>query len=392
MASNNRPEPSGHLRVANNPRRTPSPASSRVSVNPPTPGSPGPVDESAPDYFNPLSQAPSAQSQTSLASFPRLPSQTSLSAFPDVAPPPPRRPPVDQARLPSIRLRRTSNGSLYSDGGYSSGRHDEFDANRPRSISQPERGGLSEPPPVLARHSRRVPQVAMPRLTEEGARPSLAELGINDPTSPISPVVSLPDQTRPREGDAELSRLQRARRASRIFWPGHRRQADQKQAMRPQTAEEEEYAEELVDWLDVIDPEVQTLSTLTNVQNSLFVPDLGNWVNRRPTYALSRHDQPAAWAREAIAEEKRREAREAQEAREAAAREAAESLIPEQPPPIQRSSTITSRLTESHYAALPHGTTLDGWTADEKAELDDHVRHMLHSRRARFKRRMKGFG
>ncbi|RSL46326.1 hypothetical protein CEP53_010381 [Fusarium sp. AF-6] len=385
MASHHQPGPSGHLQVAaaSNLRRTPSPSSSRASINPPaTPGSPAPIDESAPDYFNPLSQAPSAQSQTSISSFPRLPSQTSLSAFPDVAPPP-RRPPIDQARLPSIRLRRTSNGSLYSDNGLSS----EFDPNRPRSISQPERARVSDAP-VLARHSRRVPQIAMPRLTEEGARPSLAELGMDGPTSPLSPAVSLPDQTHPpRESDVDMSRLQRARKMSRMFWPGHRRQGDQKQAMRPQTAEEEEYAQELVDWLDVIDPEVQTLSTLTNVQNSLFVPDLGNWINRRPTYALSRHEPEQDWAREAILEERRREA--AREAREAAA-EAAQMVA--EPPPMQRSSTITSRLTESHYAALPHGATLDGWSAREKAELDDHVRHMLHSRRARFKRSLKGFG
>lgn len=249
MASHNQPGPSGHLQVAaaSNLRRTPSPSSSRLSINPPaTPGSPAPVDESAPDYFNALSQAPSAQSQTSLSSFPRLPSQTSLSAFPDVAPPP-RRPSVDQARLPSIRLRRTSNGSLYSDSGLSS----EFDPNRPRSISQPEQARVSDAP-VLARHSRRVPQIAMPRLTEEGARPSLAELGMDDQTSPLSPAVSLPGQTHPRGSDMDMTRLQRARRMSRMFWPGHRRQGDQRQAMRPQTAEEEEYAQELVDWLDVI--------------------------------------------------------------------------------------------------------------------------------------------
>lgn len=59
---------------------------------------------------------------------------------------------------------------------------------------------------------------------------------------------------------------------------------------------------------------------------------------------------------------------------------------------LQRTSTITSQLTESHYAALPHGQSLEGWTAEEKSELDDHVRHMLHSRRARMKRRLKGFG
>lgn len=59
---------------------------------------------------------------------------------------------------------------------------------------------------------------------------------------------------------------------------------------------------------------------------------------------------------------------------------------------MERTATISSRLTESHYAALPHGTTLEGWSAEDKEQLDDHVRHMLHSRRAKFKRRMKGFG
>lgn len=61
-------------------------------------------------------------------------------------------------------------------------------------------------------------------------------------------------------------------------------------------------------------------------------------------------------------------------------------------PGLERTSTITSRLTESHYAALPHGATLEGWSREEKEELDDHVRHMLHSRRSKFKRTMKGFG
>jgi hypothetical protein len=51
----------------------------------------------------------------------------------------------------------------------------------------------------------------------------------------------------------------------------------------------------------------------------------------------------------------------------------------------------TSTLSDSQYAVLPHGGTLQGWTPEEKEELDDLVRHMLHSRRARFKRSMKGF-
>ncbi|KAM0553981.1 hypothetical protein ACHAPJ_007053 [Fusarium lateritium] len=410
MASNNRHQPSGHLQVTGQDyaRRSPSPSSSRAVIHPNPiphdPASPGPVEETASDYFNPLGRAPSAQSQTSISSFPRFPSQTSLSAFPSYQdsapyqqqqPPQRRRPPIDQARQPSIRIRRSSNGSVYSNHSIPQADGFSEDDSRPRSISQPERARVSDGNSALARHSRRVPQAAMPRLTEEGGRPSLAELGINDdPTSPMSPTGSLPDEQMNRPQNARgMTRMQRARRASRFFWPGgNRRQPGEDQTALPMghrvdSNRDDEYDESLVDWLDVIDPEVQTLSTLTNVQNSLFVPDLGNWLNRRPTYTLSRHDPQADWARGAVAEERRRER--AQEAQETAT---IPETIDEEPPRPQRSSTITSRLTESHYAALPHGATLEGWTPEEKAELDDHVRHMLHSRRARFKRRMKGFG
>jgi hypothetical protein len=64
----------------------------------------------------------------------------------------------------------------------------------------------------------------------------------------------------------------------------------------------------------------------------------------------------------------------------------------DQMPYMGRSDSITSRLTDSHFAALPHGRKLEGWSAAQKWELDDHVRHMLHSRRSKFKRQMKGFG
>ena len=43
------------------------------------------------------------------------------------------------------------------------------------------------------------------------------------------------------------------------------------------------------------------------------------------------------------------------------------------------------------YAILPDDKTLVGWTPENKEELDDHVRHMLHSRRAKMKRSLKGF-
>jgi hypothetical protein len=55
-------------------------------------------------------------------------------------------------------------------------------------------------------------------------------------------------------------------------------------------------------------------------------------------------------------------------------------------------STITSRVNDKYYAVLPHGVKLPGWTEEEKLELNDHVRHMMHSKRSKFKRGMRGFG
>lgn len=59
---------------------------------------------------------------------------------------------------------------------------------------------------------------------------------------------------------------------------------------------------------------------------------------------------------------------------------------------LTRRVSITSHVDEDHYAVLPHGVTLEGWTEEDVAALDDYVRHMLHSRRSRFKRSMRGFG
>lgn len=53
--------------------------------------------------------------------------------------------------------------------------------------------------------------------------------------------------------------------------------------------------------------------------------------------------------------------------------------------------SISSNLSDSRYAVLPHGISLEDWTEEDKAELDDHVRHLLHSRREGFKRSMRGF-
>ncbi|PQE24879.1 integral membrane protein [Rutstroemia sp. NJR-2017a WRK4] len=114
-------------------------------------------------------------------------------------------------------------------------------------------------------------------------------------------------------------------------------------------------------------PEVSTLSTLTNVQNSLFVPSMGKIVNRQPTYRLS--DRPNEARTLDRLKIKLRNLRSTEKE--------ADREIP---------------LPKLEYAVLPDGETLAGWTIEEINELDDRVRHELHSRRAKMRRALKGFG
>lgn len=187
-----------------------------------------------------------------------------------------------------------------------------------------------------------------------------------------------------------------------------------------------EYEADVVDYLDVIgmvvwfspgrivtnvaiDPEVSTLTTLTNVQNSLFVPDLGRWLNRRPTFTLSRapsriaepgvgggtqletiQSQPEPNIPEMAEEEMEAEDEEARERGETPSMQRSWSWQ-RKPPDLERTHSITSVMSDSHYAVLPHGVNLEGWTEEDKEALDDHVRHMLHSKRSKFKQRMHAF-
>jgi hypothetical protein len=129
-----------------------------------------------------------------------------------------------------------------------------------------------------------------------------------------------------------------------------------------------------------IDPEISTLTTLTNMQNSLFVPNLGRLISRRPVFTLTPTPTRATVAptRTALSHISSQPPLEAQTS--------------DDRPSLAHTSTITSTLSESRYAVLPHGKSLAGWSPGEKDELNDHVRHMLHSRRSKFKRAMKGFG
>jgi hypothetical protein len=161
-----------------------------------------------------------------------------------------------------------------------------------------------------------------------------------------------------------------------------------------------EYERDLVDILDVIDPEVSTLTTLNNVQNSLFIPNLGWLYNRRPTYNLGLASAETMDEEEAIDHggllEKDKQLDGSSDGPTTPARPSAHRRPSARR--LETSNTITSVMTSMsegqghNYAVLPHGASLEGWTREEKAMLNDHVRHLLHSRREKFKRSMRGFG
>lgn len=171
------------------------------------------------------------------------------------------------------------------------------------------------------------------------------------------------------------------------------------------------------------------MTTLNNVQNALFVPDipfLNRFYNRNPTYDLSRNP-----TRISEAEEPETGPNRPQIARQISrqtnlpiTRQISRKPVPPTPGPppvpdkteeqelriaergdsrtpepnllgvteLRRTNSITSHVEEDHYAVLPHGVTLEGWSDEDVEALDDYVRHMLHSRRSKFKRSMRGFG
>lgn len=135
------------------------------------------------------------------------------------------------------------------------------------------------------------------------------------------------------------------------------------------------------------------MSTLTNVQNSLFVPDLGPWVNRTPTYTLS----PPSDEEDLLRTSSTSSIASADEhAEESARRQSEDEMLKKERPSISGDDQspfdrISMDLSAPPFAVAPEGSHLEAWSNEELIELNDHVRHMLHSRRSKFKRAMKGF-
>ena len=140
------------------------------------------------------------------------------------------------------------------------------------------------------------------------------------------------------------------------------------------------------------------MGTLTNMQNSLFVPDLGRLVNRRPTYDLTKRAGTGFAVRGEDGTMRIPRPRAGTQGSRPASIKAPAGL-PDVDQGVElghnssgRRNSVSSQLSESHFAVLPHGVRLEGWSEEDLDELNDHVRHLLHSRREGFKRSMRGFG
>lgn len=210
--------------------------------------SPAAAESASTEYFPSLGQAPS---RSSLRSGHSAFSELDSPALP---------------RQPAIRIRRRggSTGSQRSatDQAAVQSALDQVEgldaSGRPRSISQPERTYAGTGSANAARHSRKVPQQPMPRLTEEGNRPTMQDLGLAGGQDPSLPA---PERTRSLEA-APVAPEQPGglRRVGNFFWPRRTTVSSGSDGLPPvpaspapqRTAADDEYDAAIVDYLDTI--------------------------------------------------------------------------------------------------------------------------------------------
>ncbi|RMZ70623.1 integral membrane [Pyrenophora seminiperda CCB06] len=276
---------------------------------------------------------------------------------------------------------------------------------RARSSSAPNR---ATPPPQYPRRPqvgreasigiRRMP--TSPALRQVAQQANASTQGLNtlpvlDENHEMGPVNSSNGSTSTLTNTPDQSRLRKVKSAMQVrnpFWGSKKDQEKSSptgSAPAPADGPSANYSSGMVDVLDTLDPEVATLTSLTNMQNSLFVPNLP-FLNRRPTYNLRRRKSATASLEEIN-----------RILQPVLAAQAEEQQQQPSGPRLQRSETenttttlmtIDSQLSDSRFAVLPENTDISGWSVADKKEVNDHVRHMLHSRRSRMKRSLKGFG
>ncbi|KAF2869198.1 hypothetical protein BDV95DRAFT_609429 [Massariosphaeria phaeospora] len=253
--------------------------------------------------------------------------------------------------------------------------------NRPAASQRPRPQMGSRQPSIGIRRSDAAPSPCPPAQLQR----STSRLPALEEECHLAPVSSnSTDSSTPKAPAGRLRKIRSAVQTRLGFGaPPKEVEAHEMPTVAP-VVPSRDYGMHMVDVLDTLDPEVQTLATLTNIQNSLFVPNLGRFVNRRPTYNLQRAPSDMRGL----------------ENLNSLVAPAQSTQTDNANPRLQRSqtggtvatlATIDSRLSDSRFAVLPSGTSLEGWSKEDKAEMNDHVRHMLHSKRSKFKRSMKGF-
>ena len=314
----------------------------------------------------------------------------SLRTFGSVAAPAgPRSPSMRVRRLRASTVSQPPHMSALEEGRASSFRHEQSPLGAPNSPEADQTAGSSSPSPRKR------------ALSSASARSGLS--GLLERARGASPVPDTHHETssvhsRPRSASQGSVDINYARPNSPSRKKGNN------DAASAQSREQQEYDQQVVDLLDVIDPEVQAMTTLSNVQNSLFVPNLGNYFQRTPQMTLTRRptgapvtpgELPAGAADPRTAEG-------AAMARRATAMSAISrrSTVAGGPRPLtERRSTLldqfqrqgTKDSSAGEHAVLPDGYTWDDWTEEEREELDDYVRHLMHSKKEAGRRKWRGF-
>uniref|UniRef100_V5EDZ0 Integral membrane protein n=2 Tax=Kalmanozyma brasiliensis (strain GHG001) TaxID=1365824 RepID=V5EDZ0_KALBG len=155
------------------------------------------------------------------------------------------------------------------------------------------------------------------------------------------------------------------------------------------------HEDEVVDYLDVVDPEVATVTALQNVGNSIFFPPIPMLYNRRPTISLpaavTRQRSPSA--RNTPRDERRlddiemglrpgdTESGDGDTSRFSSVRRVA-SLVPG-----RKKKQVPPTTEEERRKHIKEWAEMD---EEERNELDEHVRLLL-TKKAKFKRGARGF-
>ncbi|KAF9891008.1 hypothetical protein FE257_005265 [Aspergillus nanangensis] len=333
----------------------------------PADGSPGPLHDQEPP------SGPSMRARTSSQSRPQQTRPRAISLRT-------RRPTIHLQRLPSAdkvpqvkdRGPQRPNApnippTIPASPRPSQDLDDSWQGNRRRSNSEPRPGRWTAPSPAIL--SRITSGDQINSLVDESTTPASTPILAIPSNQPLAQSPPSEPQPMQRRGSRGLMRWTSSTTTNRFS-----RNRATISGGSPSPADlSHQYHPHIVDVLDVIDPEVSALSTLTNVQNSLFVPNLGPLINRNQTYTLSApSDETTSTDEDEEESPGERKGR----------------------PPLERPLTSLSAVLQEQdprFAVLPEGSNLEGWTSQDIEELNDHVRHMLHSRRSKFKQSMKGF-